>query len=813
MKYLILSGVILLSGWLHAQEHTCQLEFSGHIFDDHDETPLAFSHVTLTEIDRTAIADENAFFKMEGVCPGRYTVEIRHVGCEPLIENVTLTTKNSSNLVFRMEHHHELREVEVAAQSQELKEHVNNETIKDSRLNTNRMESLSQAIAEVRGVDVLKSGPNISKPIIQGVFGNRIAIYNQQTRLEDQQWGADHAPAMELSEAGSISVVKGAQGVEYGPEAMGGAIIMQPAPFEDQRALSGQIQAGAFSNGRGIFSNTRISGALLKNKRLSYRFSGGYNQSGNRHTPDYVLNNTGNQNIAFSGALQYRYKTLRVALNHSQSQQQYGILSDAHNSSLSDLAAAIERENPATSSDFTYAIENPRQKVNHQTTQLSISLKPGNFSQVEFNYAYQQNLREEYDLRRGRYNDIPAVDLRLRAHNATFKYTRVLDRNLSFKSGIDGRWITNLSNPETGTRPIVPNFQQKQIGGFALLKWNPENWEINVGLRYDFQEMAAFKWYKTSVWEQQYASEYNHFVADYNESGTQVFTEPLFNFHNFSGALGANYHWSPKLSTGIRGALAVRPPNAPEMFSDGVHLGSATVEYGNLSLRTENAISGEVFTAYESDRIELNGAAFVQYFNGFILPEISGVELTIRGSFPQMAYAQTNALFYGTNWQAHFELSPEFILRHQGAIVFALDMTRRSYLPNIPPPQMRNEIVWRPETETGKSQFEMALGVQSHLKQNRAPKVVPISELQSLSDSQIEEIRSEGAFDITPPPGEYHLVHGRVQLTIPWKTRELEIALMADNLLNRRYRDYLNRFRNFSLDTGINIRLMLNLKF
>lgn len=813
MKYFLVLCSILLSGVLAAQNPYCRAVFEGRVIDDHDETPLSFSVINLIDSGRTTVADEDANFIIADLCPGKYSVEIRHVGCEPETLEVVLRNNQLNKHLFRLEHHHELREVEVAARSVDLREQVNTETIRGDRLDLDRMESLSDAVESVSGASVLKSGPNISKPMIHGVFGNRVAVINQQLKLEDQQWGVDHAPALELSESGSVTVVKGARGVEYGPEAIGGAVVINPPPFATQRPVEGTLQLGGFTNGMGGFARGLVSGALLNNNRLSYRLSGSWNKSGDRHTPRYVLRNTGNEHYSFSGAVQYRYKTLEISVYQSLSNQQYGILRDAHNGNLTDLRTAIDRGEPVGNQEFTYQLNNPRQAVQHSMTQIYASVKPGSNSKLEFVYGFQQNEREEYDLRRGDKNEVPLVDLQLRNNNAALKFINVFNPSWNLKTGIEGRWMRNKNDPETGTRPVVPNYEQQQVGGFVLLSGAPGETEIEAGIRYDYIQSTAYKWYKTSVWQDQYADQFYSFFQYFNETGSQSFTQPQFDFHNLSGAVGAAHHWNEELTTGIRTALASRPPNSPELFSDGVHLGSATVEYGSLNLDSEYAWTGEIYGSYNTNKLSLAVAAFYQRYSGYILPEINGVELTIRGAFPRMTYNQIDAAYAGVNWRINWEFHRNFTLFHRGELTRGTDLQRQQPLPFVPPPSFVQEIIWTPERPTNKWSWSIALGVNSTMKQGYAPRVVLVSELQQLSSQEINEMRQQGAFDLAPPPGEYHLLYSRAQITLPVRSKEFGIALQINNMLNREYRNYLNRFRYFAHDTGINFQLLLTLKF
>jgi iron complex outermembrane receptor protein len=795
-----------------AQVNTCTLVLSGRVIDDHDETPLSFSQVILVGTERGAVADEDGRFTLTNLCAGTHQLEIRHVGCESVVRSVKLTSKQNE-VVVRMEHHHELHEVEIAANAGQKQAHPTTESMDSEALNLQRTEGFSGTLSKLNGVSLLKSGPNVSKPIIQGLYGNRIAIYNDRARLEDQQWGADHAPAINLAGAGSLILVKGAQGVEYGPEAIGGAVVMEPAAFGTNRSPHGTMQLAGFSNGRGGQIGAGVSGALLKNNRFGYQIAGSMLKSGDRNAPDYVLSNTGNEDYSANASFGYQYKTLKVRLTHSLTYQQNGILRSAHNGNLTDLQNAISLTEPRIIRDFSYDIYNPRQEVWHNSTQLNAEVKPGLMSKMEFGYAYQQNQRKEFDIRRGERYEIPALDLRLRAHNGYLRFTRVVGNNFSFKAGADAKFIDNLSNPETGTRPIVPNYKQLSLGAFTRLSYQFGKWQSELGLRYDHTSLIAYKWYRFSDWENLYQDDFGQFVMSYNDAGTQVFVQPELNYNNYSAALGLSKKSNDQNIYGLRFTLAGRAPNSAELFSDGLHHGAAMIERGSLNLKTEHAYSAEVYGSLEISKLSAVANFYAKYFDGYIQPEISGVELTTRGAFPAMTYAQTNAIFYGFDLSLNYQLTQNLSLNSANSLTMATDLSRNAYLLNIPPFQSTNELEWKKEQKGKKITPVFALGVISRLKQYRAPQVISIDELMNLSENEISEARSNGAFDIISPPGEYHLVFARLQADIQWGTRTFQTALVANNLLNRKYRDYLNRFRYFSDDEGINISLLLTLKF
>jgi iron complex outermembrane receptor protein len=67
-------------------------------------------------------------------------------------------------------------------------------------------------------------------------------------RLEDQEWGTEHAPNFDVN-AGKITVIKGASGLQYGGDAVGGLVVIEPISVKD--TLFGKTILNLASNGRG----------------------------------------------------------------------------------------------------------------------------------------------------------------------------------------------------------------------------------------------------------------------------------------------------------------------------------------------------------------------------------------------------------------------------------------------------------------------------------------------------------------------------------------------------------------------------------
>ena len=70
-------------------------------------------------------------------------------------------------------------------------------------------------------------------------------------RQTGQQWGDDHAPEVDKNSSDKIEVVKGAEAVRYGSEALGGVIVMQQAmlPY-GKRHVKGKLLTMYGDNGK-----------------------------------------------------------------------------------------------------------------------------------------------------------------------------------------------------------------------------------------------------------------------------------------------------------------------------------------------------------------------------------------------------------------------------------------------------------------------------------------------------------------------------------------------------------------------------------
>ncbi|MBT7624090.1 MAG: Plug domain-containing protein, partial [Flavobacteriaceae bacterium] len=106
-----------------------------------------------------------------------------------------------------------------------FKESLKNNVLRVNKLNIKNLnyiksQNFSKSLIEIPGLSLITTGPGIAKPVIRGLSSNRVVVFNQNMRQENQQWGGEHG--MDISGFGveSVELIKGPMSVIYGSDAI-----------------------------------------------------------------------------------------------------------------------------------------------------------------------------------------------------------------------------------------------------------------------------------------------------------------------------------------------------------------------------------------------------------------------------------------------------------------------------------------------------------------------------------------------------------------------------------------------------------------
>ena len=59
----------------------CHITLKGQILDESTQAPLEFATAYVVETNLGASSDEKGYFQINGICPGKYHLQISHIGC------------------------------------------------------------------------------------------------------------------------------------------------------------------------------------------------------------------------------------------------------------------------------------------------------------------------------------------------------------------------------------------------------------------------------------------------------------------------------------------------------------------------------------------------------------------------------------------------------------------------------------------------------------------------------------------------------------------------------------------------------------
>lgn len=782
---------------IQAQE--CNITFKGNVKDFHDGTPIVGATVKIEGSNKYAITDKQGNFILRNLCKSSYKLTVSHIACDTKLIEI-----NTSKEVFkqiRLEHHIEqLGEVLVTSE-------VNKQTVtaQESILKTDVLEryssqSLGDAIKEIPGVSSINTGNAIVKPVINGLHSSRVLILTNNVRLQDQEWGIEHAPNIDINSAGSVSLIKGANALEFGGDAIGGVIVVNPRRVFRKDSIYGRAILNGQTNGRGYGVNAAFTNSWENGWFVS--ILGSTRQTGDFEAPDYILSNTGN--LSSSSTLNAGYRTLEHGFDvfYSYIDNKIGILRASHIGNVEDLVDGINTQQPGVIEDFTYDINAPRQEVTHQIFKTNFYKRFENFGRLDVQYDYQTNKRFEFDIRRGNDRNVAAIDLELTTH--TIKSTLKLDSDLerTFKIGILGSYQNNFANPDTGIRRLIPDYDRYDLGLFTLGNFDlNDELILDLGIRYDMNRIDAKKFYRTSRWEERgYDQDFDDIVIE--DLGTQLLVNPIFTYHNISASAGIAWEMNDEESMIFNYGLSNRAPNPSELFSDGLHHSAARIELGDLRIgkETSHRISGGY--SYKGENLNMNIEGFYNRINDFIYLEPTGVESTIRGAFPVWEQKQVDARLLGIDTNISYNVNDQWTIQNKSSFIKGNDISNDRVLIDIPSFRTVSVLNY---SNPKLSNLNIELQSEWVFRQNEFP------------DNNFEAfIPRTGDFllvDISTPPTAYQVLNLRGEIDVKFLKNNLNISLTVNNLLNTSYREYLNRLRFFADELGRNFLIQFKFNY
>jgi iron complex outermembrane receptor protein len=770
----------------------CTSTIDGHVVDGstHEAVPGATVRVNSQP---TAETDTNGRFTLRALCPGVVTVEVERADCAPIKRTVTLGATASLEIELKQLDN---ETIVVEAKAPDPADMRSTTVLSGAALERTRGRTFSDSLAEVPGVSQLRSATGMAKPIIRGQFGRRLLLLVDGVRHRAQEWGLDHAPEIDPFVADKLTVVRGASGVRYGPDAIGGAVLVDPPELLREPGFAGEAHLIGISNGRGGSFASRLQAASARVPGLAWQLEGSLKRFAAPSTPDYALDNTGVGEWNAGGTAGFRRGPTEYKLSYRHYQADLGVCSCLRIESADEFFAQIAQQRPSGSELFNseFEIERPSQEVAHDLAIARASRKLDQLGMLVGTYSFQHDRRKEFDIVRDATTGAQ-FDFRLMTHELelAFEHNPIHLTDHLHLRGSAGLVGMGQFHRYSGL-PLVPDHRGFAAGAYALERLIGHDFELEAGLRYDFAARTA------SIERRDFLRlvRSDQLAMDACGPGSPDPVSCASRFHTLSASIGGLYRFTDAWAGKLDLSTASRAPNPDEQYLNGTAPTFPVFGLGKPDLGSETTYSASATTTFHTDHVTAEASVYTNLITDYIYfsPAIDAngnpiFDVLIRGTFPRFITRPVDAVFFGADGGVAVTPHPTLELRAQLSIVRARNTTDDSYLVFVPADRLRGSVTYkRGSLGSFSNGFATVSGTYT-ARQERF------------------DLRA----DFAPPPDAYFLLGAELGAEKRVGDQTFKLALQGTNLLNSRYRDYTSLLRYFADQPGWQLMLRLSMQF
>jgi len=245
-----------------------QNSLSGKITDQENGEVLEQVSIYFPQLEKGSVTSVSGEYKIENLPVGSYKVVASFIGFQSFSSTINITNGENQLNIKLVPSAIEMEEVIVSTPFHKLQSEnvMKVEYSKMATLKTKGATTLAEGITHIPGVNIVSTGVGIGKPVIRGLTSNRVLVYTQGIRLENQQFGDEHGLGVNDAGIESVEVIKGPASLLYGSDAMGGVLYLNPEKFAEAKKTEGDLNLNYYSNTQGLNGDfgLRTSGNKLK---------------------------------------------------------------------------------------------------------------------------------------------------------------------------------------------------------------------------------------------------------------------------------------------------------------------------------------------------------------------------------------------------------------------------------------------------------------------------------------------------------------------------------------------------------------------
>ncbi|MCM4152276.1 TonB-dependent receptor [Arenibacter sp. N53] len=756
MKNVILSLLCILTYISVNSQNT----LSGNISNKENQEGLEQVSIYFPQMEKGAVTDSTGEYKIEGLPTGTYKIVASYIGFLTFSGNITIEKGSNTLDILLLPSAIEMEEVIVSTPFHKLqRENVMKvEFAKLSSLKTQGATTLVEGIGAIPGVDVVSTGVGIGKPIIRGLTSNRVLVYTQGIRLENQQFGAEHG--LGVNEAGieSVEVIKGPASLLYGSDAMGGVLYLNPEKFAAPNSTEGDINFNYNGNTQGISSGAgiRTSEGRLKyllrlatNNHVDYLGGDGNRVTNSRFNEKDLKAGLGYQATSFKSDIRYNYNQSNLGIP-----EEVGLQTTSRTPDL-----------PYQKLDNHILSSNSKIFFNNSNLDITLGYIGNNRKEYEDHHHHEENEEDhEEDEEDHEAHEEAALHMKLNTFNYNVLYHLPKSGKFETVVGVQGIYQTNKN---LGEEILIPDAITQDIGFLGTTHFHlDQNNDFQMGLRYDHRNIDG---------------------KAYGIGGEEGYIAPLKrNFNSFNGAIGYKNNISEQFTGRINVATGFRAPNLAELTSYGTHEGTNRFEIGNRDLKNEQNLQIDLALEFQNEHYEFSINGFHNSIKDYIYIAPSG---TIMDETPVFNYLQQDAILYGGEIGFHLHPHPYHWLHIESSYqtVFG-ELQTGDGLPLIPANKLTNTL--RVEFNNTKGWW---LRSNAFVSVNTSFKQGKVSTFETVT------------------PG-YTLLNAGLGGDIQFLKKSMNITISANNLLDKKYIAHLSRLKSDDiLNMGRSVFVGLNI--
>src|SRR3989442_8876074 len=602
-------------------------------------TPARNAVVTIVELQRSVLTDENGAFHFTDVPAGRYQV-VAHLDRVPDVVKRVDTSSGDQIIDFQLFLAPVREEVIVTASG--FAESVNAayqsvNSVSALELAQRNPVSIGEALEGQLGIAKRSFGPGAARPIIRGFDGDRVLVLQDGWRLGGiASQSADEVEPIDVLSVARGEIVKGPATLLYGSNAIGGVVNGISTNDVYQQGLSGYLTTfGSTNNWQGGAS----AGVKYGFKNFLIFGSGGAQKTNDYRTPlGSVLNSYARGGNVSGGAGWFPRKGW-LAFSYSFDRRRQGLPVEPNEV---DFEYLKERRH-------AYEAKGGWREIRGFIEGGDFAARNNDYKVREFEFESDENRTEL---------DSTATNKNFN-YRANFIHRRI--RKLSGTFGFSGFTRDFLS---VGAEAPAPHTKQHSFAAYGLERVDLERIGFQFGGR---------------VEQNGYHPEGNfrkrNFVGFSGSAGVRV---PLWT----GGSFLANYQHS------------FRAPALEELYNNGPHPGILVFDIGNANLNSEQGDGIDFSLRHSTDRVRLEGSVYYYNLHNFVYTAFTGA--TDPGSnLPIVNYAQANGRFVGAEASVAAKVVSTLWLNGKVDYVRAELTELNKPLPRIPPLRGTLGLDWR----------------------------------------------------------------------------------------------------------------------